>query len=243
VWDTGTGEQVGQLAGHEALVNVVAFSPGGKHVASGSGVPAPGRLTPFDHASSAPGTDNSLRIWDVGRQAKVHQINFPAPVSALSFSTGGKLVIAASGNTVQMIEVASGGPVTAPPSGERFVAGLSTADRKVSLRHAIGSSVLIESQSGQEVRKLDGPIDGLPLHHAFSQDGSRVVLGTGKAELFKRNPEAPGSVYVFEVSSGKRLAHLSGHRREVTLVAITADGRYAFSRDGEKRLLLWELPR
>jgi WD40 repeat protein len=232
---------VGQLAGHEALVNAVAFSPDGKHVASGSGIPAPGRLTPFDHGNSAAGTDNSLRIWDVERRAKVHQINSPAPVSAISFSISGKLVIAASGNNVQMIDVATGTSVTAIPPGERFAAGLSTADRKFSLRHAIGSSVLIESQTGQEVRKLAGPIDGLPLHHAFSQDGSRVVLGTGKAELFKRNPEAPGSVYVFEVSSGKRLAHLVGHRREVTGVAITADGQYAFSRDGEKRLLLWEL--
>ena len=238
VWDTATGRQVTQLTGHESAVNVVAFSPDGKLAASGSGTATAGPLTP------SPKIDNSLRLWNLDEGSIRHQVKFPASVSAIAFSTTGKLVIAAAGNTVQTIDVASGKPAAAAaalPSDERFPAGLSTADRKHALRHAIGGCTLIDSQTGQEVRKLQSPIDGLPLHHAFSQDGSRVILGTGKAELFKRNPEAPGSVYVFEVATGRRLAHLTGHRREVTQVAISPDARHAFSKDGEKRLILWEL--
>ena len=84
--------------------------------------------------------------------------------------------------------------------------------------------------------------NGLPLCYAFSADGARVVMGTGKVAFFSRKESEPGKVYVHEVASGKRLAVFDGHSREVSSVAFAPDGKRAASRDSGKTLFLWTVP-
>jgi WD40 repeat protein len=248
LWDASTGQQIARLDGHESPPNVLAFSPDATRLASASGQATASTPLFFAHRGAATGppttapaarSDNTIRIWDLGQKSQSKIVPAGA-ATAIAFSASGRTLLAASADATESFDVASGKAIA--KQEERFPAGLSTADRKYTLRHFLGGATLIDVQTAQEVRKLEGPLAGLPLHHAFSQDGARVILGTGTAALFQRNPEAPGGVYVFDVASGKRLARLVGHRREVTQVAISPDGRYAFSRDGEKRLLLWELP-
>jgi WD40 repeat protein len=143
-----------------------------------------------------------------------------------------------------MIDLESGQrvPATRGPD-ETFPPGQLTADRKTGLWKAIGNAAITNALSGEQTRKLDGPIEGLPICNAFSADGGRVILGTGKAELFKRNPEAPGGVYVYEVATGKQLAAMTGHPREVQRVAFSADATRALSLDASKTLFLWAIPK
>jgi WD40 repeat protein len=147
-------------------------------------------------------------------------------------------------NASKSFDLAAGTEISAPRSQkENFPAAELTADRKTGLWKAIGSASITNATTGDNLRPLEGPIEGLPICHAFSADGARVILGTGKVNLFSRNPNEPGSVYVYEVATGKRLARLTGHAREVTQVAFSADGDRALSRDSDKALFLWAMPK
>jgi hypothetical protein len=144
---------------------------------------------------------------------------------------------------VKAYDVNTGHAVDAPPAGDPFPAGERTADLRTGLLRTIGGAQITDAVTAQPVRPLEGPLDGLPLCHAFANDGRRVILGTGKVSLFSRNPNEPGRVYVYDVATGRRVAEFVGHAREVTGVAFSADGTHAVSTDADKTLFLWTVPK
>jgi WD40 repeat protein len=152
--------------------------------------------------------------------------------NAISFSSDGRLIRVELKQGAAVFEVASG-----KPSNETF-----GEPAKFGLRTAIGAGWITDVKTNEDLRPLERPIDGLPMSHAFSADGSRLIVGTGKAALFKRNPDEPGMVYVFDGATGKQIASFTGHRRQVTQVGMAANGKAAFSRDAENRLMMWKLP-
>jgi WD40 repeat protein len=249
LWDAGTGKALGTLAAHTSAVTGVAFSPdGGRAVSLGGDGPAPagppqgwiGKRQP--PATTRP-ADVSLRLWDLGTLKEIHKTDLPAPGHSPYFAANGKLVLVSVAQGVRLIDPETGETVPTPRSpDETFPAGQATPDRKVALRKAIGQAVLVDAATGNEIRPLAGPIDGLPLCNAFSRDAARVACGTGTVSLFTRKENEPGRAYVHDVASGKRLAALDGHAAQVVQVAFAADGRHLFSRDSSKALLLWHVP-
>jgi hypothetical protein len=246
LWDAQSGHALGTLEGHAAPVTALGFSPDGKQAVSLSGEPVRiglRKLPGTQPAATAP-ADVSLRLWDLQARKNLQKIDLPSPGLAVAFSKDGKLVLVVMSNASKIFELATATGIPAPRSPqENFPAGQLTADRKTGLWKAIGSASITNAANGETLRQLEGPIDGLPICHAFSEDGKRLILGTGKVNLFSRNPNEPGSVYVYEVATGKRLATFTGHAREVTQVAFSADGAHAISRDSDKSLFLWAMPK
>jgi WD40 repeat protein len=246
LWDAQSGRAIGALEGHAAPVTALGFSPDGKQAVSLSGeAPRIGlhKLPGTQPAATAP-ADVSLRLWDIQTRKSLQKIDLPSPGQSIAFSKDGKLLLVTMSNASKIFELATGTEIPAPRSPqESFPAVQLTPDRKIGLWKAIGSASITNAATGGNLRPLEGPIDGLPLSHAFSEDGNRVILGTGKVSLFSRNPNEPGSVYVYDVASGKRLATFTGHAREVTQVAFSADGAHAISRDSDKTLFVWAMPK
>jgi WD40 repeat protein len=245
---------LGTLEGHESPVNGVAFSPDGKQAVSVSGNLQKGNdAGPFEPnlrvkgekptpRSSGSAGENALRLWDIETRKMLKKIELLGAGKAVYFSADGKLALVVTNNGTQIYDLVTGEDIAAARTAEeRFPAGMLSGDRKTAVSKAIGSAAIVNAVSGENFRPLEGPINGMPLCNAFSQDGSRVILGTGKVGFFSREPNEPGSVYVYEVASGRRLANFEGHGHEVTQVGISADGKHAFSRDEEKTLFLWAI--
>lgn len=257
IWDTASGKVAGTLEGHTSPVTALAFSPDGKQAVSLSGqagapansnTPTPflrvkGEKPPAAPPTSAHGTDRTLRLWDLETRKQIQKIELSSPAQSPYFSADGKLLLVVINNAAKIYELSSGKEITAPRTAdERFPAGMSTSDRKTGLSKALGSAAIINAADSQKIRQLDGPIDGMPLCNAFSQDGTRVIIGTGKVGFFSSSPNEPGKVYVYDVASGKRLATFEGHGSQLTQVAFSADATRAFSRDSQKTLFLWAVP-
>lgn len=229
VWDATSGRSMGKCEGHTATVTALVFSPDGTQLVSLAG-----------EGKSPPET--ALRLWDVGTAKNVQTIKLPSEGSWPYFSKDGKLILLLAG-TVKIYELSSGKEVERPRSeNEHFPPGTFTPDRKTGLRGAIGSAAVIDAVSNQDKQALEGPIDGVVLCHVFSRDGSRVMTGTGKAALFSRNPDQPGTVYLFDATTGKQLAKLDGHGKQVVQVGLSSDAKAGWSKDNDSTLLLWKLP-
>src|SRR5438552_596335 len=74
LWDTRTGQELGQLAGHSLYVDVVAFAPDGRLLASVS-------------------HDGSARLWDLDARKEVRSLPVPYGV-ALALSRDGRTLAA-----------------------------------------------------------------------------------------------------------------------------------------------------
>jgi len=84
----------------------------------------------------------------------------------------------------------------------------------------------------------------IPGHHgivtcvAFTPDGKRLVSG-GSPEAYEDT--YPGEVRIWDGRDGKELACLLGHRRRVTALAVSADGKTVASGSTDRLVKLWDL--
>jgi WD40 repeat protein len=250
IWDTASGKVTGTLDGHGPAVTALAFSPDGRQAVSLSGPAVFGAGTPRsavrakgEKVTAAAASDTSLRLWDLETRKQLQKIDLPSPAQSPYFSADGNLLLVVINNAAKIYELASGKEITAPRTPEeRFPAGMFTGDRKTGLSKALGSAAIINAADSQKIRQLDGPIDGMPLCNAFSEDGARLIIGTGKVGFFSSNPNEPGKVYVYDVASSKRLATFEGHGSQLTQVGFSVDSNRAFSRDLQKTVFLWAVP-
>jgi len=161
----------------------------------------------------------------------------------LGFSPDSKMIYAASATTFGAWSLATGEPIKLATNTDPITpAGRLASNRRIGIRPAIGSAMLIDPQSSADIRALAGPIEGLVVCHSFSADATRVVVGLARATAFARKPSESGSVYLFDVAEGKQLARYEGLPRQVTEVAISPKNTHAYSRDAENNIMLWKLP-
>jgi WD40 repeat protein len=227
LWDATTGRLIGDVQGADSPVTILAFSPDAARALS-TAAPAAG-------TAGKP----SVCFWDLEGRKVLQKVELPWPALSASFSASGKLALVQTSNAVKVYDVATGKEVAAPPAEEKFPAGQVKGDGRTGVLKGLGTAVVTDLAKKEVVRPLDGPLDGLPICNAFSADGARVVLGTGKAGFFSGNPDLPGSVFVHDVKTGKQIATFKGHARQVTQVGISPDGQRVFSRDSDETLFLW----
>lgn len=114
------------------------------------------------------------------------------------------------------------GSLSAAPDGKSFAVGMEYGK----------GPVLLSTTDGKEVRKLEGPAYSDLI--AFSPDG-RLIAAAG----YYGDKASP--VQLWDAATGRRYLDLTGHTKQVTSLAFSADGRLLVSASVDQKVCLWEL--
>jgi WD40 repeat protein len=215
----------------EALA--VAFSPDGRFLAAG------------DLAG--------VMLWDV-RSGKLLRTRLDGDIiECLAFSPDGR-TLAYGGRTLRLLDVATGEVRACYDPGEylevtAFAFGADGKRLAVSVggfHHSylrlFGLSVPRSRPSRRRLSRIpnrgfhkqgvlqSGKLDDLVVSLAFSPDGKTLAGVCG--------PE----IRLWDVAAGRRRAVLRGHRRAITCLAISRDGRYLATASWDETVRLWHLP-
>ena len=203
--------------GHTDGVYCLAFSPDGKHLATGSAT-----LLFL----------GEIQIWDRVTGKVLHRLlGHAGPVIGVAFSPDGKhLASAGSDRTVRVWETATGKElsilrghseyascVAFSPDGSLLVSG--SGDRTVKVW---------DGNTFQERRTLQGHEKGI-YAVAFRPDGKALAVGSGD-----------GSIKVWDAALGQELQNLTGHAGPVLGLAFSRNGKQLASSGFDGTAKVWD---
>jgi WD40 repeat protein len=273
LWDAagpeGTARRLATLEGHEGAIDVLAFSPDGKRLATASG------------------DDGKVKVWDLAsRRGLFTRPGTRGMFARLAFSPDGKLLAIASEITksvnVWAVAVRPGepqpqtplwsvpawGPLAFSPDGKTlaiaavapFYDGFTVTWCDVEARQVLRRSPT-QSENGSVAWCAAFSPDGKTL--ATGDDGKNLVILWDVATGQKRgvpltghtllvwslafSPDSKtlasgscdGTVKLWDVAAGKERSTLHGHTGQVRSVAFSPDGRRLASGSPDGSTRLW----
>ena len=223
VWDVASGQEISTLRGHSGIVWSLAFSPDDQMLVSVS-------------------SEGTARIWDWRSGDLLKTLDFPDQVGSVSFSPDGHTLavgglddlqslhaaiwIFSTGSWKPLLKIPEYVNITAmsySPSGRLLVGG--GASRNVQVwRTSDGTSMFTLNHAN--------PV----LDVAISPDNSIAAAATCGVTLDDQCTE--GSVWLWDLSTGKLVNRLAKFPDVVENVAFSVDGSalIAASRDGTLRV-------
>jgi WD40 repeat protein len=212
VWDVDGGKEKATLRGHSQQVTALAFSAGGRIIATAdSGKPinlqdlaTKGRAA-LDRAAAE--SDKTIKVWDVETGHERLTLRADIAPLAMEFSPDGR-----------RLAVVGSGPIRREKITEENVR-----------IHFGGKGAVWEIATGRVVFDVPGQKDQI-VAVAFSPDGSRLATSSWD-----------GTIKVVDASDGKELHHLGGHTSYVVSVAFSPDGRRLASGSFDQTIKLWDV--
>ncbi len=230
LWDTETGQQHSDLAGHDAPVEDIVTSPDGKTVASR------GQF------------DTTVRLWDAGTGQQRHVLRgHDARVGSLAFAPDGQTLVTsawnedfrlwdvATGKTLRQIKPAGSMPFTRlaiSPDGRTLAGG--TSQGIVSTWDLATGSPLLRFLAHPPLISSEGEFEDYVevATLLFSPDSRMLVSGSYAL-----------SFHVWSRETGRllRVFHESGSRIGGASLAFSADGRTLTALGRGEKSFVWEL--
>ncbi|MEZ5943227.1 MAG: protein kinase [Planctomycetaceae bacterium] len=214
VWDGNTGEELQTLAGHSNHIECVDVSPDGTRIVSGS-------------------ADKTLKIWNRDSGEELKSIDADGTFESVSFSPNGDRLVSVNIFTDETDRIRSEVRVWDMNSGEEHVSHKEPWFRAVSFSPdgrrfaAVGDSLkLWDAETGDELLDLTSRnvIESL----AFSPDGNRLIGG-----------QSDGTIRIWDAMQYESVAHLQGHRKNLTSLEISPDGSRLVSGSDDKTAIVW----
>lgn len=226
LWDAASGQEIGTLQdGHARPVNALAFSPDGQYLATG-------------------GDDGFIILWNAADGTYITTLTRGVPVRNIAFSPDSTiLAVAADANEMQIWDVPNRRPINLLEGHDDPVTGVafspdgtylasSSEDGRIIVRSA-------EALKNPDTTGIQYAINAVfegdsekPIvitSIAFSEDSSRLITG-----------HSNGLAKIWEASSGKLIATLSGHASQVNDVAFSPDGRLVSTAGDDGTAKVWD---
>lgn len=202
------------LKGHTSAVNIVAFSPDGKTLASGS-------------------ADNTVKLWDpaTGKERTTLKNKGGLEIKGLAFSPDGKTLAAGSHTSNILLWELETGKVKKTlkaNSGKAMNALAFSPDGKVLAAGGNFQPIyLFDVETGKNVGALGKP--GSLKCLTFSPDGKTLASGSEDR-----------TIILWDVATARERETFKGHTETVTSVAFSPDGKMLASGSGDGTIKLWD---
>jgi len=223
VWNVISGEAIGTLSGHSGIVWNVAFSPDGQLLASAS-------------------SDGTAKIWNWRSGDLLKTLNFTDQVGSISFSPDGQTLAVGGLDDQKNLKAAIW---TFSTSTWELLLKIPEGVNITAMTYSPNGRLLIGGGASRNVQ-VWRTSDGTPiftLNHAHqaldavvSPDNSIAATATCGSTLNEQCTE--GSVWLWDLSTGKLINRLADFPDVVESVVFSADGSLliAASRDGMIRV-------
>ncbi len=209
LWDVATGIQRRRFEGHRATVIGLAFSPGGRLLAS-------------------KGRDGQVILWDTGSGKVLHQVKGnPDLADDLAWSAGGKTLALGQGKAVVLLDAATGVPIRRLDGLPFSAHALTFSPDGQTVAAAYGGIHLWQAATGKLLGRID-PGDATAGWLCFSPDGNTLAT-TGRGSR----------VHLWDVATGKERLAQEGHSAAVACLSFSPDGRLLATAGDDPTLRIW----
>ena len=209
LWDIETGVCTRRLSGHDKEIVIVAYSPQGDQIVSGS-------------------YDNTVRLWDVETGECRHTMTgHTSYVKMVLFSPKGDHIASVGGdNTVRLWNVGSGVSRKISNHHRGDVSGLQYSPKRNQIASSSSDSILLwDAEKGVCIHSMTGHSRGV-YKVAYSPSEDQLVSCSGD-----------GTVRLWDVESGACRFILTGHDDQVIDVEFSPQGnQIASASQGTVRL-------
>ncbi|EMR89727.1 putative vegetative incompatibility protein het-e-1 protein [Botrytis cinerea BcDW1] len=244
------------LEGHSESVNLVAFSPDGKVIASGSDDTtirlwdvATGEslqtleghwrsvksvaFSPDGKMIASGSSDNTIRLWDISTGKSLQTLEGHSNrVNSIAFSPNGKMIASGSSdNTIRLWDISTGESLQTFEGHSQLVDSIAfSPDGKVVASSSDDTTIRFwDVATGKSLQTFKGHLQ-LINSIAFSPDGKVVASGFSDA-----------TIRFWDVATGESLQTFKGHLRSVNSIAFSPDGKVVASGSSDNTIRLWDV--
>jgi WD40 repeat protein len=209
------GDPIRELAGHRGYVRSVVYADDGTRLLSSAG-------------------DGTIRVWAAEQEEPVSILEgHRGGVLSIALSPDGRLVLSGGRDgTVRLWDLNKGTPQGTFEGHRAWVTAVTFAgDDEHALSGSRDGRVLQwDLRRGEVEAEM---IHGGEVHALACTPDGRTACASGTDEL----------ITCWDLTTGEKIAALTGHESDILGLAITPDGKHLISASHDTTLLVWRMPR